>query len=54
LRIDQLDENAAILHRLAAVGDLDQLARGRVGIGVATALDELHAALSSLANPGDL
>ena len=32
--VDQLDVNAAVLHRLNGAGDLDELPRGFLGIGV--------------------
>jgi hypothetical protein len=41
-RVDSLDTDAAIHHRFNTVRDLDQLARGGIGIGRAR-LDELHA-----------
>jgi hypothetical protein len=40
--IDQLDKDAAVLHRLDCVGDLHQLAGGDVGIGEGARLDELE------------
>ena len=50
--VDQLDVNAAVLHRLDGVGDLHQLAGGGVGVSEVARLDELHAAaLSSLSTP---
>jgi hypothetical protein len=42
--VDQLDENAAVLHSLNRVGDLHQLAGDGVGIGEVAADDQLHAA----------
>jgi hypothetical protein len=51
--VDQLDMDAAILHRLGCVGDLHQLVRRRVGIGERAGGDELRAAAasSSFASP---
>src|SRR5262249_52469261 len=43
-RVDQLNVDAAVLHRLDGTGDLDQLAGGGIRIGEGTGLDELHAA----------
>ncbi len=40
--VDELDVNAVVLERLARIGDLDQLARGGVGISEAARLDVLH------------
>jgi hypothetical protein len=40
--VDTLDKDAAILHRLDAVRDQDELARGSVGIGKRVRLDELQ------------
>ena len=44
-RIDQLDVNAAVLHRLDRARDLDQLAGGGVRIGVRAGFTEFHFAL---------
>jgi hypothetical protein len=41
-RVDLLDMNATVLNGLDAVGNLDDLARGCIGIGVGAGLDELH------------
>jgi hypothetical protein len=41
---DLLDLGAAVLHRFDGVGQLDQLARGGIGVGEGAGLDELHAA----------
>jgi hypothetical protein len=40
--------DAAVLHRLGGVSDLDQLARGSVGIIEAVRLDEFHGALKKM------
>jgi hypothetical protein len=40
--VDQLDMDAAILHRLDGVGDFHQLARGGFWIGEGAGLDELY------------
>src|SRR5713226_4185947 len=37
--VDELDVNAVVLERLARIGDLDQLARGGVGISEAARLE---------------
>lgn len=51
-RIDALDKEATILHRLNVVRDLARLARGDIGISVAATLSKLLAAgLSSLSLP---
>lgn len=47
--VDLLNVNAAVLHRLEGVGQLDQLAGGDIGIGEGARVDEFHAA-----NPGRL
>jgi hypothetical protein len=36
--VDLLDVNAAVLHRLDGAGDLDQAARGFLGIGIGASL----------------
>ena len=43
--IDAFDEDTAILHRFDAVRDLDDPARGGIGIGEELLLDEFHAAI---------
>ena len=40
--VDLLDMDAAVLHPLDGVGQLDQLAGGGFGIGEGTIRDELH------------
>jgi hypothetical protein len=40
--VDPLDVNAAVLHRLDRVGDLDQLAGGGVGVNEVVGFDEFH------------
>ena len=45
-RVDPLDIDAAILHSLNIVRDLDQLARGEVRVGEGSLLNKLH-------GPGD-
>jgi hypothetical protein len=40
--VDQLDMDAAVLHCLGRVGDLNQLARGGVGISEVARFDESH------------
>jgi hypothetical protein len=42
--IDTLDVDSTILDRLGGVGDLDQLARGGVGVRKGARTDEPHAA----------
>jgi len=50
--VDLLDVDAFVLHRLDRVGDLQELARGSLGIGEGTVVDELPAAiLTSLSAP---
>jgi hypothetical protein len=39
--VDQLDEDAAVLHRIDSIGDLHQLSRGGFRVGVGTGFDEL-------------
>src|ERR1700733_3262207 len=46
--IDLLDMDAAVLHRLGGVSDLDQLARRSVGIIEPVRLDEFHGALREM------
>jgi hypothetical protein len=41
--VDQLDVDAVILHRLDGAGDLDDAARGLLGIGVGARLGAPHA-----------
>jgi hypothetical protein len=45
--VDLLNVDAAVLHRLDGVGNLDQLARGEIGLSEGAALDELHALAST-------
>ena len=46
--VDLLDVDATVLHRLDGVGDLQELARGDLGIGEGTTGDERNAALASM------
>jgi hypothetical protein len=47
-RVDQLDVDAAVLHRLDRARDLDQPARGSIRIGEGAGLDGFHAASGSM------
>jgi hypothetical protein len=40
--IDLLDVDPAVLHRLKSVGELEQLARGELGIGEGAGFEEFH------------
>jgi hypothetical protein len=41
--VDQLDEDAPVLHRLDGAGDLDDAARGLLGISVGSSFGVSHA-----------
>jgi hypothetical protein len=47
-RIDQLDIDAAVLHRLNCACDLNQLTCGDIRIGEGAGLDEFHASCAYL------
>jgi hypothetical protein len=45
--IDQLDKNAAVLHGLDRIGDLEQLAGGFFWIGIGPVSGEFHRVVGS-------
>jgi hypothetical protein len=46
--VDLLDMDAAILHRLDGAGDLDQAARGLLGIGIGAVFSVFHAVMCAV------
>jgi hypothetical protein len=51
-RVDQVDVNAAMRHRLDGVGDLDQLAGGPLRFAARPLITEFHSAPFQLAFAG--
>ncbi len=41
-RVDLLDMDAAVLRNLDRIGDLDQFARGFIGVGIGALIGEFH------------